>query len=56
MKMVFGSYEAGMVEHFSPKKKKDCMLEVGSALEQSTVGLGTVLHSPENYFGLKMSM
>ena len=21
MKMVFGSYEAGMVEHFSPKKR-----------------------------------
>ena len=55
MKMVFGSYEAGMDEHFNPKKM-DCMLKVGTALRQSTAGHGTVLHSPENYFGLKMSM
>ena len=26
------------------------MLEVGTALGQSTAGYGTVLHSPENYF------
>ena len=55
MKMVFGSYEAGMAEHFNPKKR-DCMLKVGTSLGQSTAGHGTVLHNPENYFGLKMSM
>ena len=40
----------------SKKKKGDCMLEVGIALGQSTAGHGTMLHSPKNYFGLKMSM
>ena len=45
--MVFGSCEAGMTEHFSPKKKADYMLEVGIALGRSTVGHGAVLHSPE---------
>ena len=38
-----------MAEHFSPKKR-------GLHAGQSTAGHGTVLHSPENYFRLKMSM
>ena len=32
------------------------MLEVGTALGQSTTGYGTVLHSPKIYFGQKLSM
>ena len=34
----------------SVPRKGDCMLEVGTALGQSTAGHGTVLHSPENLF------
>ena len=56
MKMVFGSYEVEMAKHFSPKKKGDCILEVGTALGQSTARPGIVLHNPKNYFGQKMSM
>ena len=40
MKMAFGSYEAGMAEHFSPKKIEDYMLEVGTTLGQSMAGHG----------------
>ena len=55
MKMVFGSYEAEWPS-ISVPRKGDCMLEMGTALAQSPAGHGTVLHSLENYFGLKMSM
>ena len=41
-----------MAEHW----KWDCILEVGTVLGQSTIGHGTVLHSSEIYFGLKLSM
>ena len=34
----------------SVPRKGDCMLEVGTALGQSTAGHGTMLHSPKNYF------
>ena len=37
-------------------RKWDCMLKVGTILRQSTAGHGTVLYSPEIYFGLKLSM
>ena len=40
----------------SVPRKWDCMLEVGIALGSSTAGHGTMLHSPEIYFGLKVSM
>ena len=55
MKMVFGNCEAGMAEHFGPTKW-DRMLEVGTALGQSTARHETMLHSPKIYFGLKVSM
>ena len=32
------------------------MLDEGAVLGQSVAGHGTVLHSPEIYFGLKLSM
>ena len=41
----------------SVPRKWDCMLEVGTALGQSTAGQGTVLHSLKIYFFLlKVSM
>ena len=34
-------------------RKGDCILEVGTALGQSTAGHGTVLHSPEILFWIE---
>ena len=45
----------GMVMHSNPKNQ-DRMLDEGTVLEQSTVQCGTVLHSTEAIFGLKLSM
>ena len=43
-----------MAMHSNPKKW-DRMLDEGTVLEQSVVRCGTVFHSPEVIFGLKLS-